>query len=335
MKILLILGSYPPDCCGVGDYSKSLSDEIIKSETVDILVIRDKCTLTDLVKIYNQSKQYDIVNIQVPALHFEGRLISFLIPLTLIKSKLIITCHEFVRRSLYGKLLMFLSFLIAKQVIFTTKVEYYRANRWYPFLKQKYSIIPIGSSINESLSLQNFEYKYDICYFGLIRDGKGIESFIEIVRKISYSRKIKILFCGMIPPEFINYFDKVKDELMNLNCEIQLNKSSDEVACLIKQTKLSLLPFPDGISARRSSALACMMNQSLLVTTPSLDIDEQEIFKTVALIGENNDELATHCLNALQDYQDFDNIKNNAYLYASNLSWKGIAKQYLRVFETA
>ena len=116
-------------------------------------------------------------------------------------------------------------------------------------------------------------------------------------------------------------------------CIRDSNKEEKIVSSLIADTKISYLPFPDGISERRGSALAILKNGGLLVTTKGKFTTKG--FETCCSFASNN-EIAVKTIEDLFLKNDSDfyrekqlNIKKFIETELPN-SWEDVSIQYTK-----
>ena len=114
-KIALIVGAYPPDACGIGDYSYQLVHSDIDKW---ICIIWKEWNLTGLLKLIRKIKKLDTVyvNLQYPTKSSYGSLMPHLLCIyfsLFTNKRFMITLHEFMRMSITYRLAAFLFLLFA------------------------------------------------------------------------------------------------------------------------------------------------------------------------------------------------------------------------------
>src|SRR5690606_12195619 len=93
----------------------------------------------------------------------------------------------------------------------------------------------------------------------------------------------------------------------------------------------AVLPYEDGISERRGSALAAMANGALVVTTPPQSGDPRA-FDALCLMATDLAELTETTRRALAHYDEHADIVRNARRYAGLRSWDRIAAEHVRLY---
>ncbi|MEB0024156.1 hypothetical protein, partial [Actimicrobium sp. CCI2.3] len=224
----------------------------------------------ELCKIKKKYKNYPdtIYHLQYPSTGM-GNSVAPSLLYFLLKRPIFVTLHEFSIFSILRKMIFFTHSLIAKRIIFTNKWESDCFHKYFPFSKNYKTIIPIGNNISVVKNPNPIASKKPkIIYFGQISANKGIEFFIETV---SVLRQKNILFdaafIGSMLDENSLIAHEVYEASKKLKIELILNLPSDDVSIVLGQSTIALLAFPDGITEKRGSALACLDHGLTVLTT--------------------------------------------------------------------
>lgn len=326
--LLIYTGSYPNDKCGVGDYVYNLGVELSKYTQCKII----KLSLLSLLKlmILNRGK-IELLNIQYPSIGFATSKFSairphlaFLIAKTL-GLKTSITLHEF--SSLSAKAKKFTQiFMMADFVIFTTEYEKQVGEKYY-FSKEKTRIIPIASNIPTSAtSLKHKVTEFDIVHFGIISEGKGIEDFIWVLNELnSRGVQFKAALIGYIPETQERFAKEILHQCSLQNCTTLLNQSSEDIAEYLSKSNFAILPYPDGISERRGSALAAMANGALVFSFKGRFSAE---FSNISVLAQDKNDLLEKVLNYLDNRHLYEGMIERAFSYSETRNWSFIAQKY-------
>lgn len=260
MSITLISGSYPPDICGVGDYSFCLMNNTNRHKWN--LFYTSKWGIRfikSIIKGINKTNPQTII-LQYPTEGYGWSLTPQLLSIyysLFTKKKFIVTLHEFANRTAKAKLATLL-FLFSNKIIFTSSFEKEAALKLFPKLNTKIRVINIISNINPPTIMKSWdERNLDLVYFGHLRPNKGLEDFFYVADKLK-STQIKIGIIGQVLNQYENYFEDIKKQFPNLNISFFFNKKSNEVTEILNNSKICFLPFPDGLSERRGSFLAAI-----------------------------------------------------------------------------
>lgn len=218
MKILLVTGSFPPEKCGVGDYSfslaKALADEpnvhvaILTStscgeggvhEGIEIFPVLDKWRLAELPKVVKAIRKWspDIVHIQYPTQGYGGGLLPWFLPMIafVMRRRVVQTWHE--GYSWRDAPLLFLKAIVPSQVV-VVRPQYKEGLRSlfrWTLSRKKFLYIRNASSVPR-VPLDNHErselkarylngQRRLIVYFGFVLPHKGIELLFEIANPSS------------------------------------------------------------------------------------------------------------------------------------------------------
>lgn len=268
MRILFLVGAYPPKICGIGDYTYKLKTNL-DNNNIESSVIYGLNWKTNPFKILKKIKKYnpDIIHIQYP---LTGLFAHILIFFFFYKYKIVITAHEFSETHWSRKISMFI-FPLAKCIIWTSKKELDKFKTFFPFLIPcKYCIIPIASNI-PFLETEFYKKRENVIgFFGSIRPGKGLENFFELIDYFSIKngqKNFKYTIIGTVFDVYKNYYEKLKDKFQYLKIDWKLDLSPDLVALELSKIKYIYLPFEDGISERRGSLLAAIGNGAFVIST--------------------------------------------------------------------
>ncbi len=229
--------------------------------------------------------------------------------------------HEFSSLSYKAKMAARIFFGFSNQVVFTNPMELHAAAQ---FVKNKGNVIPIASNIPES-TIRGSK-TYDVGYFGMISPGKGIEDFLTICKSIKIPHQAYLM--GKIPHYFKDYGQKIVKACEEADIEVILDKSPDDVADLLAALKFAVLPFPDGLTPRRGSALAAMLNSAQVVSYQSPEFFN--LFDEFAVLCGDLEDMKLKVNTLLADGASHDKIRK-ANKYAVELSWPYVARRYIEI----
>lgn len=272
-KILIVTSVYPPQKCGVADYVYKMMHSS-EGKCLELFYSPDWSfqSLFYKIKLINRSKA-EVINLQYPSAVSGYSIVPHLICIffSLFSRRIFsVTIHEYSQMGWKGRLSNILFLIFANKLIFTNQFELDYAMRIYPFIKNKCEIIKIYTNIKAAQNLLPIsERKYDVGYFGLIRDNKGLEEFIDVIRELKrYNSELIVYAMGQTQPQQgIVQQNEILNKLAEIGVKLFLNKDEDEVANTLANTKIAYLPFPDGVSERRGSFLAVVQNKCVIITT--------------------------------------------------------------------
>lgn len=328
----MITGSYPPETCGVGDYTYNFIQHANKEEWTlysdsnwSIKKILSKIRLINRLKIDNIFIQYPTEGYgwslvpQFLAIHFS----------LFTSKKVIVILHEFSNRTFRAKLATSL-FFCANRLIFTTNYEREFATKTWHLNKSKSKVVRILSNIDKSLTQNKWNDKiYDLIYFGHLRPLKGLEDFLDVCKSLLKERKCNIVIMGQSLPSYEVYLNKLRSEYSSLDIKWMINQNKEEVSRILSLSKVCFLPFPDGLSERRGSFLAALLNQSIILTYKG-KYTTNELQEIAYLTNKDKAKNAIIDILDKMSQSDFNNYISKSQNYiASNLpsSWEEIVEE--------
>lgn len=335
-KYLMITGSYPPEICGVGDYTACLMETA--SEEWE-LYKPSSWRLRDIFNIIRAISSKEIVNLfmQYPTQGYGWSLVPQLICLyfsLFTKKKFVVVLHEFSQRTIKAKLAS-IPLLLANRLIFTSDYERLIANRYLlGFANHKASVIGIRSNIQACEAIKKYaDRSFDLVYFGHLRPMKGLEDFIEVANQLLiYFPNLSVHIIGQKLTEYEKYIGGIIEK-SNPKIEFHFNESSSKVSELLNNSKVVYLPFVDGLSERRGSFLAAISNGTLVASYQG-KFTTNELLNIFNIINRKNKvgdlmKVLTNLTPAIYElFQD----KCKEYLNSSlPKSWDEVVKQYEQV----
>jgi len=329
MKIALVTGSYPPETCGIGDYTCQLA-KALSGQGLDVEVVkRRNWSIGQTAGIIGSIKALgpDIVHIQYPTAgfgwHLTPHILSLLMPA-------VITLHEVTEAHILRKLSLYPFTLRSRQVIFTTPYEREFALKRAPWIADRSSVIPIGSNItigpaNRSRALS------EIVYFGLFRPNKGIEQVLSLAALVmEQNLDYRIRMIGKPFPKDSPFYGELQERSRNLPVLWNADLDDTAVAELLSTAAFAYMPFPDGASGRRGSLLALLANGVATVTTKGAhtqaSLDE-------AVLYSRTPEQALSLIQQLRcNDSGREQLSGKARTYASQFDWDVIARKHREIY---
>lgn len=331
MKIAMVTGSYPPEPCGVGDYTAKLAQSLItKGVTVNIPTdIRWGLLDVHSAAAKVKAAAPDIIHIQYPTRGYGYKLGPQALNLRV--KPCVVTLHEVSQAHLLRQLSLYPFALGAKRLIFTSAYEMNYALKWAPWLANRSSVIPIGSVISAPVDASAKDLD-DIVYFGLIRPKKGLEQVIrlaDLARSEGVSLRVRII--GSVDSKLQPYLEDLRLASMGLPVTWELGLPEPEVANLLARSRIAYMPFPDGASERRSSLLALLLNGVATVSTKGA-------FTTGAMaealaFAETPEEALGVIKGLMADSGKRELLAHKARGYARRHDWDDVASKHLELYQ--
>ncbi len=330
MKIALITGSYPPDTCGIGDYTSQLAIALRQKGVTVEVICRMNWRLSNIGNIVRtiRSVNPDIVHIQYPTVGFGKKLTPQLLSL-LIPS--VITVHEASEAHILRKLSLYPFFLRSRHIVFTTPYEQLFSVKRAPWISRRCSVIPVGSSISTAQQGQERNVN-EIIYFGLFRPQKGLEDVFTLASLVKHMNlKLQVRMIGKPYPKDSPYFKEFYRRSEDLPIKWDIDLADDVAADLLAHSSIAYMPFPDGASGRRTSLLALLANGVATITTrgahtpPSLE---------QAVLFSHGPEEALRLVEKIRADNDLrKRLSDNGRSYASQFNWDTIAQKHVALYE--
>lgn len=300
MRVALISGSYPPDPCGVGDYTARLAKALIDTGVdVKLLVPRSATPAPDDQHVEPVISSFriretarlaalvadlapDIVHVQYPTLLYGrtpgSRLLPALLHLWARRSRVVVTIHE-PAKTYVSLAYNSLPLLAAHGVIFVERNNLYA--QWGRFRnavaqKRVVQIIPIASNMPvarltppeaEGLRQRLGVPKGGVmmCYFGQIKAAKGVHLFPEILRRLPGAHLVMI---G--PIENGRFAEELRAALSRPILASRVHflgyLPPEEVARHLAAADVAVFPLLDGHVERSGSVLAAASQGTFTVT---------------------------------------------------------------------
>ncbi len=312
MGLFILYDSFHNGFCGVNNYAKKLS----------LLFERESPN-------FSQKK---IINVHYPMM---GAKFSFFI---LIKSfyfkikscKIVLTLHEYKHSSFLRRVSSSLLLLVADHIVLTNQQEYEFLKKFFFVQPEKISIIPVFSSIpSQSIDASVTFSKRKILFFGNFYPGRMVVEIIDEFKRLKL-HGFSLIICGSPNSRHLDYYEKMKS-LSSLSDNIFFfeNQSDGQVASLLGECFCSFGLYPQGISSKRSSALAMLAVGLPLITNLGSETDSLLVDSDSLCVFTSLDE----CLSKLLESEYyFQKSKLGIDLYRRNFSNEKIIERYSEVF---
>jgi glycosyltransferase involved in cell wall biosynthesis len=375
LKVCMISGSYPPMKDGVGDYTAQLYNALRESLSDDISLITTETDISrdahergiwGIVRKWNcralgtiiktlMTIRPDVVHIQYPAKGYGKRpeinFLPLILQLTFPRVQVISTIHEFTNRSLLGKLRLLISIIFSDKVIIVDKQYARDIKRFWPFAGCKLVDIPVGANIMPPSYLSSTEVKhlresrgiamvgFLICFFGVVKAGKGIELLLEAFRLVhGQYPHTKVLFIGRIDEA---YFDRSIKPLINeheFSSSILVTGScpSEAISQYFAISDICVLPFEDGVSTKRGSFMAALQHGLPIITTRGRFVPEGLMDRENVMLVDygSSDGLANAIVELIENDELRIGLAWKALELAREFRWDNIALRTLGLYRS-
>lgn len=334
------------------------------TSSLRVLPLIDKWQIATLKILQNvwQNNVYDILSWQYqPALYGSKWSLynTILAWLAQHYSHLITTFHTLTYPSPFSptRLNALAISALSHQTIVTNQKHHQELLALYPAAKNKNHLIPVGSNILPSPeSWQNRHTIYTqvreklnipppkilITNFGLIYPDKNLETLVRAVSKLhTAGYPTHLLLIGQASQSSNRYLTDLKNLVQQEGLESHVtwvhDCPVDEVSRYLFASDIYAVPYKDGLTTRRTSALAGMAHGLPTVATkgpatPDIFITEQNVLLT-PLDDENA--FFQALLNLVTSDEKRHLLGKAARDLSKQFSWEFIAEQMANIFMTA
>jgi len=217
-----------------------------------------------------------------------------------------------------------------KRLIFPSQFERQFALRWVPWISRASCIIPVPSNIGAFQRPSNRSYD-EILYFGLIMPKKGLEAVLALaglIKSAGLSFRMRIM--GSCPPKHAAYFEKLKSKTSTLPIVWETGLGEQQVAERLASSSIAYLPYPDGVSERRASFKAALLNGVTVITTRGQHTPAS-LEGLVSFCATPEEALAAiRFLSA--NAQQSASLSDKAYRYARQFTWDAVAETHVALY---
>lgn len=257
----MISGSLPPEPCGVGDYTEYLAKSL-QAQQVELQLQRlGSLSLKHIRRLCQQS----ILHIQYPSRGYGKSLFPQL--LSILCKPVVVTLHEFSQAHFLRKLADLPFLLFADKIIVITEFEKASLCALYSGFCKKVVVIPISVNFLPQHKVPDLSQRTGVAFFGLMREEKGVELFIQLAKLIQENGKnIPVHIFSAVPKDCEKYFAVIKNMAIGLDIHWHINCPLSEVSKGLLQCKYAYLYYPDGVSERRSSFMGVVAHGLIILS---------------------------------------------------------------------
>jgi glycosyltransferase involved in cell wall biosynthesis len=329
VRVAIITGSYPPDVCGVSDYTEKL-EQHLKEKGVDVQIYtgRDWSARSALRNVTELRKMtIDVIHMQYPTTGYGWSLGPQLMA---VAQRMVLTVHEASQSHLLRRFSLYSFGLRAPSIIFTNEFEQEYAQRFAPWIKKRSVLIPIGSNIPVSNILDE-RPSCTVTYFGLIRPEKGLERVIELGKLLKHrADNWSLRIIGRLMPGHEGFYNNLRRKAEELKVDWHIDMAGDALSRLLASSDIAYLPFPDGASERRSSLIALLSNGAAVVTTKGTHTPS--MMNDAVLFARSASEALKHIETLAANPALKAKLQRDAVLYSRKFKWEEIANQHIAVY---
>jgi glycosyltransferase involved in cell wall biosynthesis len=329
--ILMVSGSWPPQACGVGDYSERLCCELEQNGIAAVRFAKDKLSRPYSLDVIRQVNEMDcdLVHIQYPTAGYGRSFTPSALPSRVRDKPVVVTLHEYSVFRWYRRPWFSPFARRCATRIFTTDEERQLFARRFPSRNGIDLTVEIASNIPVAASATRRAGR--VSYFGLIAPNKGIEAFLDLC-EIAGANPNDLTFelIGAVPDRHRRYAEAVLQRASACNALHSIDLPNDAVAKRLATSTFAYLPFPDGASAKRGTLAAAIVN-GLIVITRHTPITPEWIRS--ATLDTKTPADALQALTRLQqDGRQCEAAAKRSALAASRFRWDAIAQRHADLY---
>jgi glycosyltransferase involved in cell wall biosynthesis len=330
LRLVTLCGSIKPLFSGTDDFHENLV-EVLRRKQVDARPVDLKqWGLAQVPELLRRvaAERPDAILMQYPTDAFSAALGPHAFSALQRQAPLVVTLHEFaaanpIRRASVGVLLARCAAVIA-----TAETERRSLVAWFPWLKARSCVIPIGANF------PGREWRPSeppiVVYFGQIRPEKGLEEFIAC-KDVLATRfpSAKFVVAGSRVPKFASYYQTIEIEARNRGIDVLGEMAPERVPDFLRTATVAMLPYPSGASFRRGSLLAAVACGVPIVTLRGSETPPE----IIGLLepASTRDELVAQAAACLSDRAKRDAAHDRSRQLAALVSWDGIGNRYVEV----
>lgn len=291
MKIVFITNSYPPQICGVGDYTYHLSQELLNRGFKTRILKLDMSTYADIIKI-----KPDLVNIQyTPSLYMSACLglavVILAFRIKLCGLRCITTFHERYRGlnsnpklallALIERINFLLIAMASESVVFCAQHWVKDFRSYSSWMRKRTYYLPVGSNIpcisltgetryKKRLELGAKDEAIILGTFGKVNN--SINNFyFDTLLNCFENLKIKgydviLLLIGW-PSKENDLYSPYKERIASKNILPLGRLAASQVGEYLNIIDIYLAPFDDGLTARKGTVMAAMHHGLPVIST--------------------------------------------------------------------
>ena len=336
----MIVGSYPPESCGVGGYVARLEAEL-QNRTVKVETLHEgPWTLAAFfarrraIRKHASKLRARILHFQYPSVGFGRSLAApFLaLALRLLGFRIVTTIHEASQVHPLRRLALIPFFIASHAVVFTNSHELNYTARFIPGLRGKATVIPVGSTIQTGGG-SKVQPANEVLYFGLIRPEKGIEKFIEVAKLAALQKSlVKFRIVGARDPRFQSYYEGLRSDGAD-SVAWTLDGPETAVAETLSRAHYAYFPFPDGASDRRTSLMAALVNRVAVLTTEGrFTADEMSRRLQPLAIEHTADEALARIESEMFNENQLRHRQSEAFTVSCLYAWSTITDLHIALY---
>ncbi|HQY88695.1 MAG TPA: glycosyltransferase family 4 protein [Tepidisphaeraceae bacterium] len=359
MKSLIICADFPPFLSGIGDFTDRLasamtragqhvsvltmqgSDDGVK-RPYEVLRVMPSFGMKSMDTLLDIARDFDVVNIQYPGVHF-GRspMINLLPPkLKRLGVASVVTIHDARVMRWRWRLRTWPMLNTVSGIIHVDPGDWPIIKSWLTFGAPPRACVPIASNVEmldatvadvarwrNELGIQPDETA--CAFFGILYPHKGVDELIDAVTTLrARGHKLKLVVIGDFDRE-ADWRPAMEKRLKSDEIVWVRGASLDRVSECLHACDIAALPFHSGTSVNRSSMLATLAHGLPTITTdgPNTPKEIRELFDLELVPIKDVTALTSAIERVLTDDALRNRLRENASKASKRISWDSVARQ--------
>lgn len=366
MKLLIIVGDFPPFVSGIGDYTDLLARHLTQrgiDVTVLTLVGNDdgvnrpyrvrrevpEFTVKHAGLVQRIAGEFDVVNIQYPGVHYGRSPMMNVLPALLRRSsplvKTTVTIHDCRVMRWRWRLRTWPMVNSVHGVIYVDPGDWPYIKSWCTFGAPPHACVPISSNVEvlpcsplqredwrRGLGIQPDETA--IAYFGILYPHKGVDELLTAHASLRQKgRKLRTVIVGQFDREE-PWCEPLRQRFKEDGVVWVPDANLTRVSECLHACDMAALPFHSGTSTNRSSMLAALGHGLPTVTTngPATPKEIGQLFDLVLVPPKDPIALEAGIESVLSDEILRHRLRSNAIKAKARTTWHGAAEGYVDFF---
>lgn len=332
-SILMVSGSWPPEACGVGDYTERLC-RALEASGISVNRFYDP----RLSQFYARGAidrvaniACDLIHIQYPTAGYGRSCIPAALPSAVRDKPVIVTLHEYSIFRWYRRPWFAPYARRGAARIFTTNEERRLFEGRFPHRAGIDTTIEIASNIPAAFPKPERD-RQRVVSFGLIAPNKGIEDFLALAEQAQASgSRLSFEMIGAVQDRYRAYTDAIRRRGSAAGVIFSLDMSDEAVAQKLAGAGCAYLPFPDGASAKRGTLAAALINNLVVITRHSAITPP---WMAAATFHARTAEEALSLLNTLSvDEYAWNAAARKSSAVEAHYRWEGVARRHADLYD--
>ncbi len=362
LRVIQVVGSFPPEPCGIGDYTARLTAALAQQGVEAVVLTRhsagdrpSRVTTIDGLRKWSLSGvagllrvvrglRPDLIHVQYPGLGYGYSLAPHLLTafVALTRIPVVVTLHEYERAHWLRRLSEALLAACATSVVFTTSQEQAHAVRRIGWLVPSLHcahVIVIGSNLPEGEATGAAGYnRSEFSYWGMFHPGKGIEKVLGgFALAVRRAEDLRLTLVGARRQKDERYIERLQELVDRLGVRQRVmfcfDLSGEDTIGVLKRCCAVILPYGDGATFRRGTLVAALRLGLPVVSTRGPDTPSELVDERSILFAADEGGIADLLLRLRSESDLRDRLSSGAAALGERFDWRDIACRHMVLYE--